>query len=70
MKIGIYDHASGEQIERDMTPEELAYFEAVIEANKEAELARETEETEKAARRAQILERLGLTEDEAKLILG
>ena len=27
-------------------------------------------EAEKAARRAQILERLGLTEDEAKLILG
>ncbi len=28
------------------------------------------EAAEKAARRAEILERLGLTEDEAKLILG
>jgi hypothetical protein len=70
MKIGIYNHASDEQIERDMTPEEIASFQAAIEANQKSELAREAEEATKAAQRAEILERLGLTEEETKLLLS
>lgn len=65
MKLEI-DAFTGEATAREFTPEELEQIEIDRQrAEKEAE-----EAAEKAARRAEILERLGLTEDEAKLILG
>ena len=64
------DASTGEVIERDFTPEELAQrltdeeqAAVVAEALAEREAAR-------AADRAALLERLGLTEEEAALLLG
>lgn len=66
MKIGIYNHETGEQEVRDMTAEELVQAEAdaVVAAEKQA--AKETD----AAAKAALLDRLGITEDEAKLLLN
>jgi hypothetical protein len=66
----IVDCSTGVVEEVELTEEELAQRDADRMAFEAAEAAREAEATEKAARRAEILERLGLTEDEAKLILG
>jgi hypothetical protein len=57
---------TGETVERDMTKEEIAQRKK----DQASEAAYLAELEEKSARRAEILERLGLTEDEAKLILG
>ena len=65
-KIGIYNHETGEQEVRDMTSEELAQAEADAEAAAEKQAAREAEAVAKAA----LLERLGITADEAKLLLN
>lgn len=58
--------STGEIIEREMTDAELEIYEAeaIEESRKVAEAA------EKVAKRAAILERLGLTEDDAKLLLS
>lgn len=66
MKIVEINCETGEEIVRDMTPEELA------DANeRKAKVEAEQAEAEvKAAARQAILDRLGLTEDEAKLLLG
>lgn len=57
---------TGEIIEREMTDAEFDVYEK--EAAEEAR--RISQATEKNARRAEILERLGLTEDDAKLLLS
>jgi hypothetical protein len=57
---------TGEVIEREMTAEEMAQFEA-------DQLATETKlanESAKAAEKQALLERLGITQDEAKLLLS
>lgn len=58
--------STGEIIEREMTDAELEVYEAeaIEESRKVAEAA------EKVAKRGAILERLGLTEDDAKLLLS
>ena len=64
----IIDAVSGKEsiIERDLTPEEVAEFEA---AKKKAdEIAKLEAEAE--TKRAALLEKLGITEEEAKLLLG
>jgi hypothetical protein len=57
---------TGEIIEREMNAEELAQYEA-DEAKRLAALA---EAEAKAAQKAALLDRLGITEDEAKLLLA
>ena len=57
---------TGEIIEREMTAEEIAQDLA----DQADALAREAEATAKAAARQAILDRLGLTADEAALLLG
>jgi hypothetical protein len=57
---------TGEIIERDFTAEELAIWEADQAAAAAAKAKRETKE---AAREA-LLDKLGITADEAKLLLG
>lgn len=65
-KEKIVDGETGEITWRNYTPEEVAEVEKA-----QAEAAQFiAEQAERAAQRAVILERLGLTEDEAKLILG
>ena len=65
-QIKIVDVETGEEIVRDATAEEIAQMEldAANAATRKAEA-----EAKEAARQA-ILDRLGLTADEAKLLLG
>ena len=64
--INIYDHATGENIVRDMTTDELANVKAIQdEAKAEAKAV-----VDKANARQAILDRLGITVDEAALLLG
>ena len=66
MKIHEHNATTGEVIERDATAEELANAEAA----EAASIARQLEEATKAANKAALLEKLGISEDEAKLLLG
>ena len=65
-QIKIVDVTSGEEIVRDATNAEISQM-AKDKADAEARLAEA--EAKEAARQA-ILDRLGLTADEAKLLLG
>lgn len=64
--IKIHNVETDEVVEREMTDDEFAQYEA----NEKLALAREKKAEAKAAARRAILDRLGLTEDEAKLLLG
>jgi hypothetical protein len=69
-KVFIYDHLSGDQIEKEMTVKEKKERQLDI-ANSEAEMiAQEAAIEAKAAEKQAILDRLGLTADEVKLLLG
>jgi hypothetical protein len=57
---------TGEITEREETAEELAQFEA----DKAAETARLEAEAQKAADKAALLTKLGISDDEAKLLLS
>jgi len=61
MKITEYFHETGETIERDATAEELASMVATP--------TLEETEAEKAIAKAALLERLGITEEEAALLV-
>jgi hypothetical protein len=63
--VTIYD-ADGSFITREMNDEEFAQWE-IDKANADAAKA---EEEAKAAQKAALLERLGITEEEAKLLLA
>lgn len=64
----IYIQNDDEKIE--LSGSALTEFLAVQEEIKNAELAKETQVIAKAAARQAVLDRLGLTEEEAQLILG
>ena len=64
--IRIHDLATNEVIDREMTTAEFKQYEADQKAIAVAKAEAEAKEIAKAA----ILDRLGLTADEAKLILG
>jgi hypothetical protein len=64
--IKLVNATTGEEIEREMNAKELADWKKVI-AEKEALAAAEAA---KAAERAALLSKLGITEDEARLLLG
>ena len=64
--IRLHDIATNEIIDREMTAAELKIYEAQLKAN--AELKAEAEA--KAAQRQAILNRLGLTSEEAALLLS
>jgi hypothetical protein len=64
--VVIYDAETGETIEREMNTKELAQWQA----DQEAKAIIETEAEAKAAQKAALLDRLGITEDEAKLLLS
>jgi hypothetical protein len=64
--IKITNITTGEEIEREMNAEELAQYEKdkiAVNAQRQAEAA-------KAADKAALLSKLGITEDEAKLLLS
>jgi hypothetical protein len=64
--IKIYDCATGDTTEREMTAAEFAQHKKdIVEAEtKQAEISA------KAEAKAALLDRLGITEDEAKLLLA
>lgn len=64
--IRIHNLENDEIVDREMNDEEFAEYQAKLKA-----IAEEQEEINaKAAARQAILDRLGLTEEEAKLLLG
>jgi hypothetical protein len=64
--IKITNITTGEEIEREMNAEELAQYKA----DQNGVIALRQAEATKAADKAALLEKLGITEDEAKLLLS
>ena len=61
---------TGEVVDRELNEEELAQ-QAIDEANAQAaELASQAEAEAKATQRQALLSRLGITEEEARILLG
>ena len=69
-QIGIYNHLTGENSVRDMTKEELADRNAEIAANLKTKSLLKAEAEAKAVAKSALIKRLGMTEDEARLLLG
>ncbi len=61
---------TGETIQRDPTQAELAQWAADRAAREAAQAAADALAVERAAARAALLERLGISEEEALLLLG
>lgn len=66
MKILEHNCETGQVIERDMTKEEADQYKK----NQEATAIRIAEQEARAIAKAALLERLGITADEAALLLG
>ncbi len=64
--VRIHDQATDEIIDREMTDAEFAEFEA----RKAEAAAKQAEAEAKATARAALLTQLGITEEQAKLLLG
>jgi hypothetical protein len=65
-EIGIYDHTTGENLVRPMNAEELANYQADLEATAKAEADKAKAEADKTA----LLVKLGITAQEAALLVG
>ena len=61
---------TGEVSEVELTAEEIAQREADAAAFEAEKAAKEAEEAAKAQAKAELLDRLGITADEAKLLLS
>lgn len=66
----IVDCSTGESTIVALTPEEIAQLEADAKAAADLKAAEEAEAEAKAQAKADLLAKLGITEDEAKLLLG
>jgi len=64
--VRIHNLETDEIIDREMTVAEFKIYEA----DKKAQLVKQTEAEAKATAKAAILDRIGLTADELKTILG
>jgi hypothetical protein len=64
--VRIHNSETNEIIDREMTDDELATHQE----SQQIELERKSAESQKAAEKAALLERLGITADEAKLLLA
>jgi hypothetical protein len=64
--VRIHNSQTDEVIDREMNDDEFAEYQA----DKAHQLAKQAEAEAKEASRQAILDRLGLTSDEAKLLLG
>jgi hypothetical protein len=65
-----FDGLTGEQVKRDMNAQELAEFkETLDEYNKDVK-KRQEEQDAKDAEKAVLYSKLGITEEEAKLLLA
>lgn len=66
LEIGIYDHTTGENLVREMNADELAEYQEKLKATAQAEADKAQAEADKAA----LLLKLGITSDEAKLLIS
>jgi hypothetical protein len=66
----VVDCSTGEVSEIELTPEEVAQRTADAKAFADAKAAEEADKAAKAVDKAALLERLGITEEEAALLLG
>lgn len=64
------DAITGETVVRELTADEIEQREADLLQIAEKKAAEEAETAAKALAKAALLERLGITEEEAKLLLG
>jgi hypothetical protein len=64
--VRIHDQATNEIIDREMNDIEFADYKA----NQEAQTALQAEAEAKATAKQALLDKLGITADEAKLLLG
>jgi hypothetical protein len=64
--VRIHDLSTDEIIDREMNDEEFAQYEA----DQAAEIERQSAEAQKATDKAALLAQLGITEEQAKLLLG
>ena len=64
--IRIHNIETDEVIDREMNDAEFAQYQA----DQQAEVARQAEAEAKAAEKQALLDRLGISADEAKLLLG
>jgi len=64
--IRIHNSETDEVVDREMTNAEFAQYEA----NNAAEASKQAEAQAKAQAKAELLERLGITANEAKLLLA
>jgi hypothetical protein len=64
------DASTGIETSREMTAAEQKTYDAYIKKEIESETKRQAEAEAKAIAKAAILDRIGLTADEAKLFLG
>ena len=64
--VRIHNSETDEVIDREMNDAEFAQYEA----NQAAEIERQAAEAQKAADKAALLAQLGITEEQAKLLLG
>lgn len=68
--IVIVDAETNETIEREMNDAEFAAHQESINRQNQALLEREQQDVEAATAKAALLNRLGITADEAKLLLS
>ena len=66
----VVDCSTGEVSEIELTAEEVAQREVDAQAFADAKAQEEVDKAAKAAEKAALLEKLGISEDEAKLLLG
>jgi len=66
----VVDCSTGEVSEIELTVEEIAQREADAKAHAEQKAAEDAEKAAKAVEKAALLERLGITAEEATLLLG
>jgi hypothetical protein len=68
--IYVYDHLTGKEIVREMTDQEQTERNAQIAAYVAEQEAKTEAEVQAQAKRQALLERLGITADEARLLLS
>jgi hypothetical protein len=66
----VVDCSTGEVSEIELTAEEVAQREADAKAYADEKAKEEADKVAKAAEKAALLAKLGISEDEAKLLLG
>jgi hypothetical protein len=69
-KITEYDAITNETIERQATAEEIAEIKLRAQSQTDRLAAQAAEAETRATQKAALLERLGISEDEARLLLG